>query len=1074
MTVPFETQVDFLFQEMNTGNGGNVAGAFNNNRQMSTSQAATEFERLFERSADSVGSSGMTQRINNSERIYNAMTSGQSSGLPSNVQYVYNQAVARGYTPQQASAIAGNLQRESGPNLNPNSVNPNDAGPGLDSYGIAQWNRERLANLQAHNPRTGEVVPNEYVQEGDIVDGEPITAAEASNIRESAAEQREEGSGSSPGRSAYLENPLLGFDTFTYNWAIHIVNPIAATTKSPEEVIKNDQFITLAESGKENEISIQNVTQSAMLTFNRENRNAVANQFDIDLIEVNGMTLYNRLIYAANTLGIENYLEATYILELNFRGWLPGGQPSEIGPFYWTTIATQMPMQHREGASYYQASFVEVDYSAYQRVDYHTRQEISFSASNFGDFLSQFERELNEQAVKEAEIHPYQFYPTEYVLETPDQWASWAFDSVVNAAASRGIQVTGGGGTLNFAIPQGTAITTIIALALFQTRNMRRVYTRSGFALDAPEDAEANAAQLAELTNWISFSTHVEFKNFEPLLRHYQRVFTYRAIKYITPEIIHDPRSYTNLVTTRTHQEDRLRNIFNEDLLKKRYDYLYTGMNTSVLKLDLNFNNAFYTIQAINSGLNADAGANFLGFSLTDQEREIARLKSAANAARAIVANKETALQEVRSLENTLSPFGGSGSGAVATIANITGELESARRALAAATTTLTSRFSEFLQSTASANGRLNPNISNRTGSRFISQTDILDVSGSIGQIQPNTFRYSPVNSLATMGPENVDDPGSTGAAKLGAIEMNLNSLGDLLEIQMDIIGDPYWLGKGSGGAEYLKGGINFFLNVNFPTYEADGLGLMSGVGDFTVKAVYRVTKVTSTYNDGKFFQTLEAFYDHNTNSEMMREELMNGYVAGRSRNNPANTTDERVNETGDSDNEGTGDGGNPELLDPGARGNDIAPSRHSLTGTSTELRGVLEQSADQTGVTMVTTSDGFRGGTSGRHYNGHANDIALYSDGRLLSVANPGDRAIIQNFTERYIQNAKSAGLNPSVGWADHTASRSSWYMNGTVGHYDVSRGLNRGVANAGVWGNGESYSGAPSWLQNLYSRYY
>lgn len=290
----------------------------------------------------------------------------------------------------------------------------------------------------------------------------------------------------------------------------------------------------------------------------------------------------------------------------------------------------------------------------------------------------------------------------------------------------------------------------------------------------------------------------------------------------------------------------------------------------------------------------------------------------------------------------------------------------------------------------------------------------------------------------------------------------------------MDIIGDPYWLGKGSGGAEYLKGGINFFLNVNFPTYEADGLGLMSGVGDFTVKAVYRVTKVTSTYNDGKFFQTLEAFYDHNTNSEMMREELMNGYVAGRSRNNPANTTDERVNETGDSDNEGTGDGGNPELLDPGARGNDIAPSRHSLTGTSTELRGVLEQSADQTGVTMVTTSDGFRGGTSGRHYNGHANDIALYSDGRLLSVANPGDRAIIQNFTERYIQNAKSAGLNPSVGWADHTASRSSWYMNGTVGHYDVSRGLNRGVANAGVWGNGESYSGAPSWLQNLYSRYY
>lgn len=54
--------------------------------------------------------------------------------------------VSEGYTPAQAAGIVGNLVRES--NLNPNAINPNDAGYGRDSIGLAQWNRERLTNLQ--------------------------------------------------------------------------------------------------------------------------------------------------------------------------------------------------------------------------------------------------------------------------------------------------------------------------------------------------------------------------------------------------------------------------------------------------------------------------------------------------------------------------------------------------------------------------------------------------------------------------------------------------------------------------------------------------------------------------------------------------------------------------------------------------------------------------------------------------------------------------------------------------------------------------------------------------------------
>ncbi len=62
---------------------------------------------------------------------------------------------SRGWQAHQAAGIVGNLQVESGANLNPNAMRENDAGPGLHSYGIAQWNRERFAGLQAYAKSKG-------------------------------------------------------------------------------------------------------------------------------------------------------------------------------------------------------------------------------------------------------------------------------------------------------------------------------------------------------------------------------------------------------------------------------------------------------------------------------------------------------------------------------------------------------------------------------------------------------------------------------------------------------------------------------------------------------------------------------------------------------------------------------------------------------------------------------------------------------------------------------------------------------------------------------------------------------
>jgi hypothetical protein len=68
---------------------------------------------------------------------------GRASGAGSaaNKGEAWNFFKSKGYSDEETAAIMGNLQQES--HFDPNANNPNDAGPGLPSEGIAQWNRKR-------------------------------------------------------------------------------------------------------------------------------------------------------------------------------------------------------------------------------------------------------------------------------------------------------------------------------------------------------------------------------------------------------------------------------------------------------------------------------------------------------------------------------------------------------------------------------------------------------------------------------------------------------------------------------------------------------------------------------------------------------------------------------------------------------------------------------------------------------------------------------------------------------------------------------------------------------------------
>ena len=112
---------------------------------------------------------------------------------------------------------------------------------------------------------------------------------------------------------------------------------------------------------------------------------------------------------------------------------------------------------------------------------------------------------------------------------------------------------------------------------------------------------------------------------------------------------------------------------------------------------------------------------------------------------------------------------------------------------------------------------------------KYITQSDLYDgntrFSKEFESDQTSMqFDYRSVNdSLASSGADTNDDPGT---AMLGALEINLNATGELVEQRLNIRGDPYWLGKPKGAAatndnqaDYEFGGLGYFFNMKYVNF---------------------------------------------------------------------------------------------------------------------------------------------------------------------------------------------------------------------------------------------------------------
>ena len=886
----------------------------------------------------------------------------------------------------------------------------------------------------------------------------------------------------------YEDNVLNAYDNYTYKWKIIMMHPDDVGLR--DSITQTNRFRVIAESGVESEINIQSCIQNLKLTFNKQqgDRNGLANVFSFTLVEPMGATLYSRIYLAAQELAIENHLQACYLLELRFIGYEQDGTPVEniAGPYYYNTIMTALDFSYSDGGTTYRADMIETDQEAYKKLMLFTKEQITITSSTFGDFLKQFTTIVNEQEQIEVDASNTRLYTNAFEFGSKKaEWLDWAFDQGSGPGGDlSSISVTGVG-TLTFVINQGTSVTDTIINALMCTTNFRKLPTaKGGFHKENPDDPGAKPKTFADLSEWFVFETQVDYDKYDFLSKNYTKIVKYDIKQFIAPELVHDSVQHDLVLGDEGIQMDRIKNMVANDLLKKRFDYHFTGLNTEVLNLDVYLNHTYYQIQAINQGTGRTGGIAFPGAG--SAENKLAILKGQRQElqarSRQLQSEKEKILAEQKTFfENgnrNLNPNELAAKEREFKDRLTKNALEQFK--LVEANNELNMQIKD-VSKLANKEARLRgqSRINSISGDFYITQSDVVgNQAEDARNSHPVTFNVTDINSKATNGPEDGD---SNGALFLGAVEVNLNSLADLVQQQITVRGDPYWLGRPRStssrlnGADYEKGGTCYFLNMNFPTYPEEQTGLMNiPETNFGVVGVYRVIEVDATYQDGQFTMNLTSFRDINTNVGTLWTFLSEGVMeeTQTKKEEPFKPGDEQGEgeTTGEEESKNTG----PSVIEEGLGTSDgsgvVTESQSGIRNQpiKPDLKAILARAGAEAGVNVNVTSGGQPEKGSGgrrtgstRHDNGHAADVQLTtSTGRVLDLNNPQDLPIIQNFI-------KSAKKNGATGFG-----AGNGYMGDDTFHIDNASLYGQGKA--GYWGgplDGGTYRSrnAPQWLKDI-----
>lgn len=382
--------------------------------------------------------------------------------------------------------------------------------------------------------------------------------------------------------------------------------------------------LVIAETATTGRFIIADISWESATAPNADTTVAYHSFGEIKIYEPLGMGLFDYIKSAAYTIGCENHLDAGFLLEIEILAEkMP--KDSTAHKYIWPImiLATEVKSSVTERGAEYILKFVHRSYHAQTDMvqpfkETITIKDVGTLKEYFGDLQKQLEnREFQYAAARQKACEPSgtvapdvpnpaarDMYHDEYHFILDPKIEKFKFNT--KRQADPAIQ----GNWKNFfrsqdrwdiSLRPGTTILQQINKVLQYTEDIANLLPGK----KTPQTSDASGAsdinkenirnQLGKPYQFFRVETHSVYKAYDYIRGRYAVKHIFFIFLADQPNLYNypDELDLINMMENKDKVETKLRYYIQEGLLQKLYYHNYTGLNTDILKVDLNFNQSY-------------------------------------------------------------------------------------------------------------------------------------------------------------------------------------------------------------------------------------------------------------------------------------------------------------------------------------------------------------------------------------------------------------------------------------------------------------------------------------------------
>ena len=396
----------------------------------------------------------------------------------------------------------------------------------------------------------------------------------------------------------FIPNILDFYDTYTYHFKLFIMDP---ESSAKGDILNTKKQLIIAESAV-SDLYISDVTMSTIKAPSVEHGTYVSTEFTFTLTEAAGAKLIDNLYYQAIALGIGNWITMPVYLQLQFRDRTAPSINSTstlsttsinvdgLNQLLWTWVLSLSEMKAtvtHEGTIYNCKAILYNDHVQSNINSVLQHPMVLENTKTIGEALKELQDNLNlDQSLRLLSNYSI---PDEFRIIVDPEIAGYVIDSSSNTRSSRSDSV----GTIDdkcATFSKGTSIDKIIDTLMLNTKEVQAELTSTDKESTNTTDKKPSSNNIKKFWRIITEARPIKF---DVRRVNDAKLFVIYVIKYDIG-VLYNPVDMSNPeVAKKEHEKNRLMRYIGNGILRKKYNYIFTGLNDQVTKFDLTLNNAF-------------------------------------------------------------------------------------------------------------------------------------------------------------------------------------------------------------------------------------------------------------------------------------------------------------------------------------------------------------------------------------------------------------------------------------------------------------------------------------------------